>query len=151
MCRFTITSKFFFLFYFIFKLYKIVLVLPNIKMNPPQVYMCSPSWTLLPPNAYFSCLFFFGCGYPNVPKPFIEMTNFSSLNCPCIFAPKKLHIWVGLPPGLSSLFQKNDIYEQIYSLDYLLFPWFLLCLIYMSIPLTILYCLDYYTFIVFLK
>ena len=43
----------FFLFYFIFKLYKIVLVLPNIKMNPPQVYMCSPSWTLLsPPSPY---------------------------------------------------------------------------------------------------
>ena len=34
---------FFFKFYFIFKLYIIVLVLPNIKMNPPQVYMCSPS------------------------------------------------------------------------------------------------------------
>ena len=33
----------FFLFYFVFKLYIIVLVLPNIKMNPPQVYMCSPS------------------------------------------------------------------------------------------------------------
>ena len=32
----------FFLFYFIFKLYIIVLVLPNIKMNPPQVYVCSP-------------------------------------------------------------------------------------------------------------
>ena len=32
---------------FYFKLYIIVLVLPNIKMNPPQVYMCSPSWTLL--------------------------------------------------------------------------------------------------------
>ena len=29
-----------FFFYFIFKLYIIVLVLPNIKMNPPQVYMC---------------------------------------------------------------------------------------------------------------
>ena len=28
-------------FYFIFKLYITVLVLPNIKMNPPQVYMCS--------------------------------------------------------------------------------------------------------------
>ena len=38
-----------FKFYFIFKLYIIVLVLPNIKMNPPQVYMCYPSWTLLPP------------------------------------------------------------------------------------------------------
>jgi len=30
-------------FFFIFKLYIIVLVLPNINMNPPQVYMCSPS------------------------------------------------------------------------------------------------------------
>ena len=30
-------------FFFIFKLYISVLVLPNIKMNPPQVYMCSPS------------------------------------------------------------------------------------------------------------
>ena len=38
-------SLFFFFFAlidFIFKLYIIVLVLPNIKMNPPQVYMCSP-------------------------------------------------------------------------------------------------------------
>ena len=26
-----------------------MLVLPYIKMNPPQVYMCSTSWTLLPP------------------------------------------------------------------------------------------------------
>ena len=34
---------FIFKFYFIFKLYITVLVLPNIKMNPPQVYMCSPS------------------------------------------------------------------------------------------------------------
>ena len=32
-----------FKFYFIFILYKIVLVLPNMKMNPPQVYMCSPT------------------------------------------------------------------------------------------------------------
>ena len=31
------------LFYFIIKLYNIVLVLPNIEMNPPQVYLCSPS------------------------------------------------------------------------------------------------------------
>ena len=30
-------------FNFFFKLSIIVLVLPNIKMNPPQVYMCSPS------------------------------------------------------------------------------------------------------------
>ena len=35
---------YFFKFYFIFKLYIIVLVLPNIKLNPPQVYMSSPPW-----------------------------------------------------------------------------------------------------------
>ena len=33
----------FFLFYFIFKLYNSVLILPNIEMNPPQVYLCPPS------------------------------------------------------------------------------------------------------------
>ena len=38
-------SLFFLILNFILflKLYIIVLVLPNIKMNPPQVYMCSPS------------------------------------------------------------------------------------------------------------
>ena len=38
--------RLYFLFYFIFNLYIIVLVSPSIKMNPPQVYMCSPSWHL---------------------------------------------------------------------------------------------------------
>ena len=43
------TERFIIKFYFIFKLYNIVLVLPNREMNPPQVYLCSASWTLLPP------------------------------------------------------------------------------------------------------
>ena len=49
---------FFFLlikFYFIFKLYIIVLVLPNIKMNPPQVFpFFLSSWVL-----FFFCCFTF--------------------------------------------------------------------------------------------
>ena len=49
VCFFLLSFFIFFKFYFIFKLYNIELVLPNIEMNPPQVYMCSPSWTLLPP------------------------------------------------------------------------------------------------------
>ena len=53
--------------FFIFKLYIIVLVLPNIKMNPPQVYMCSPSWTLLPPPSPFHPL-----GRPSAPAPSIQ-------------------------------------------------------------------------------
>ena len=39
-------------FYFIL-LYNTVLVLPYIDMNPPQVYMCSQTWTpLSPPSLY---------------------------------------------------------------------------------------------------
>ena len=41
--KFCGVAALYFFFNFIFKLYIIVLVLPNIKMNPPQVYMCSPS------------------------------------------------------------------------------------------------------------
>ena len=38
------------LFLFLLKAsYNIVVVLPCIDMNPPWVYMCSPSWTPLPP------------------------------------------------------------------------------------------------------
>ena len=45
---FIILIKFFlvlFIYWFIYLLYNIILVLPYIDMNPPWVYMCSPSWT----------------------------------------------------------------------------------------------------------
>ena len=56
----------FFFFYFIFKLYKIVLVLPNIEMNPPQVYSVphpEPSSLLLPHTIPL--------GRPSAPAPSI--------------------------------------------------------------------------------
>ena len=59
-------------FYFIFKLYIIVLVLPNIKMNPPQVYMCSPSWTLLPPPSPYPPSGSSQCTSPKHPVSCIE-------------------------------------------------------------------------------
>jgi len=37
-----ITADLSFFFFLIFKLYTIVLVSPNIKMNPSQAHMCSP-------------------------------------------------------------------------------------------------------------
>ena len=61
-----------FLFFFIFKLYIIVLVLPNIKMNPPQVYMCSPSWTLLPPPSPYHPSGSCQCTSPKHPVSCIE-------------------------------------------------------------------------------
>ena len=63
---------FIFKFYFIFKLYIIVLVLPNIKMNPPQVYMCSPSWTLLPPPSPYHPSGSSQCTSPKHPVSCIE-------------------------------------------------------------------------------
>ena len=63
---------FVFKFYFIFKLYITVLVLPTIKMNPPQVYMCSPSWTLLPPPSPFHPSGSSQCTSPEHPVSCIE-------------------------------------------------------------------------------
>ena len=62
----------FFLFYFIFKLYNILLVLPYIKMNPPQAYMCSPSWTLLPPPSPYHPSRSSHCTSPKHPALCIE-------------------------------------------------------------------------------
>ena len=60
------------LFFFFFKLYITVLVLPNIKVNPPQVYMCSPSWTLLPPPSPFHPSGSSQCTSPKHPVSCIE-------------------------------------------------------------------------------
>jgi len=57
---------------FIFKLYNIVLVLPNIKMNPPQVYMCSPSWTLFPPPSPYHPSGSSQCTSPKHPVSCVE-------------------------------------------------------------------------------
>ena len=60
-------------FYFILFLnYNIVLVLPNIEMNPPQVYMCSPSWTLLPPPSPYPPSGSSHCTSPKHPVSCIE-------------------------------------------------------------------------------
>ena len=63
---------FYFLFIYLFKLYNIVLVLPYIKMNPPQVYMCSPSWTFLPPPSSYHPSGSSQCTSPKHPVSCIE-------------------------------------------------------------------------------
>ena len=58
---------------FIFLLYNIVLVLPYIGMNPPQVYMSSPSWTpLLPTSLPIPSLWVIQCTSPEDPVSCIE-------------------------------------------------------------------------------
>ena len=58
--------------FFFYLLYNIVLVLPYIKMNLPQVYMCSPSWTLLPPPSPYHPFGSSQCTSPKHPVSCIE-------------------------------------------------------------------------------
>ena len=48
------------------------MVLPNIKMNLPQVYMCSPTWTLLPPPSPYHPSGSSQCTSPKHPISCIE-------------------------------------------------------------------------------
>ena len=48
------------------------MVLPNIEMNPPQVYMCSPSRTLLPPLSPYHPSGSSQCTSPKHPVSCIE-------------------------------------------------------------------------------
>ena len=53
-------------------LYNIVLVLPYNSMNLPQVYMCSPSWTPLPPPSLYHPSGSSQCTSPKHPVSCIE-------------------------------------------------------------------------------
>ena len=53
-------------------LYNIVLVSPYINMNPPQIYMCSPSWTPLPPPSPYHPSGSSQCTSPKHPVSCIE-------------------------------------------------------------------------------
>ena len=48
------------------------MVLPYINMNPPQVYTCSPSWTLLPPPCLYHPSGSSQCTSPKHPVSCIE-------------------------------------------------------------------------------
>ena len=60
--------------------------MPNIKMNPPQVYMCSPFWTLLPPPSPYHPSGSSQCTSPKHPvfsKAFVIVVY--SLSCVLLF------------------------------------------------------------------
>ena len=48
------------------------MVLPYIDMNPPQVYMCSPSWTSLPPPSLYHTSGSSQCTSPDYPVSCIK-------------------------------------------------------------------------------
>ena len=60
--------------------------MPNIKMNSPQVYMCSPFWTLLPPPSPYHPSGSSQCTSPKHPvfsKAFVIVVY--SLSCVLLF------------------------------------------------------------------
>ena len=109
-------TAFFFKFYFIFKLSNIVLVLPNIEMNPPQVYPRSLSWTLLPPPSPTLPL-----GRPSAPAPSIQyrasnldwwLVSYMILYMFQCYSPKS-------PPlSLSHRVHKTDLYIGVHCILY---------------------------------
>ena len=58
--------------YYYYLLYSIVLVLPYMNMNPPRVYLCSPSWTPLPPPSPYHPSGSSQCSGPKHPVSCIE-------------------------------------------------------------------------------
>ena len=71
-CRRIDFLRSFFIIIIIFLLYNIVLVLPYIIMHPPRVYMCSPSWTPLPPPSLYYPSESSQCTIPKLPVSCIE-------------------------------------------------------------------------------
>ena len=63
---------FYYLLLLLFLLYNIILVLPYINMNPLPVYMCSPSWTPLPPPSPYHSSGSSQCSIPEHPVSCIE-------------------------------------------------------------------------------
>ena len=105
-------------FYFIFKLYNIVLVLPNIEMNPPQVYMCSPSWTLLPPPSPYHPSGSSQCTSPKHPVLCIE----SGLET-CF-----IHDIIHVSMPLSQIFPPSPSFTESKRLFYTSVPLLLSCI-----------------------
>ena len=129
ICSFCISVshflQYFILFYFIFifKLYNIVSVLPNIEMNLPQVYMCFPSWTLLPPPSPYHPSGSSQCTSPKHPVLCIEpgLATRSIYDIIHISMPFSQII----PPSPSPTESKRLFYTSTFSL--------LLCLLWWSV------------------
>ena len=71
-CSLNYVSSSVFCLLFIYLLYNIVLVLPDINMHPPQVYTCFPSWTPLPPPSPYHPSGSSQCTIPKLPVSCIK-------------------------------------------------------------------------------
>ena len=102
----------FFNFYFYFiLLYNTVLVLPHIDMNPPWVYMCSQSWTPLPPPIPYHLSGSSPCTSPKHPVSCIE------LRLAIHFLHDSIHVSMPfsqiIPPSPSPSESKSPFYTSV--------------------------------------
>ena len=96
------------MYYYYFLLYNIVLVLPYINMHPPQVYMCSPSWTPLPLSSPYHPSGSSSCTSPKLPVSCIKP------GLAIHFLYDIIHVLMPfskiIPPTLSHRVQKTVLY-----------------------------------------
>ena len=89
--------KYIYLVFFLF-IYFILLVLPYINMNPPRVYMCSQTWTSLPPpspyHPSFSTTLYSGISCKSVPLNLILRLVIYGTTESIVVVQSLTHVWL---------------------------------------------------------
>ena len=97
------------------------MVLPYINMNPPQVYTCSPSWTLLPPPSQYHPSGSSQCTSPKHPVSCIKPGLVTR------FIYDIIHVLVPffqiIPPSPSPTESKRLFYTSVSVLPSCILPW----------------------------
>ena len=121
-----VTFTFFFFFsilliYLFILLYNIVLVLPYIDMNLPWVYMCSPSWTPLPPPSPSHPSGSSQCTSPEHPVSYIEPGLAIHFTCDNLHVSMPFsHIILLSPSPTESQMYRTVLWDKFFNLYFLI-------------------------------
>ena len=102
----------FYYYYYFFLLYNVVLVLPYINMHPPQVYMCSPSWTPPPTSLPVPYLWVISVHQPQASSNHASNLDWRFVSYTILYKFSMPFSQI-IPPSLSHRVQKTFIYISV--------------------------------------